>query len=396
MGLWHNALFRNVQRQTYAHMPSVRRGVFLWEHLVQLEVLQPATVQAMAPTFRFKYPSVVQTVLAVQSGGAQWRPDAPCDMGKWAHAWRSRSLLLAANKDRMIFRPTGDRVWKVFSRLRVPSFDRDFIRRALWRKLIVAQRLCAMTRQDNCPFEPLVETHQHFFEGCRFTEILGSSIEHTYGQVELEGGGWVAVKHLPFRQTEQSLTTTQGLLYWAGLAAAWSLRCQRLFMGTLFTVFEFSAALVSKLQVWLHLQNPTLPRAELRPYLDNLEWQRTRRLGAQWRSPKGPRPVLSLTAELRTEWKKQKYAQHIEQTLTALGVLQEKGWDVVFTAGSSKRGRGWEQEGFGGFNGEGDERNFACPLDPQEVQTNGRAEVRAVPFAMRQCTGSRPMAILTN
>ena len=396
MGLWHNAVFRNVQRQTYAHMPSVRRGAFLWEHLVQSEVLQPAAVRMMAPTFRFKYPSVVQAVLAVQSGGAQWRADAPCDMGKWAQAWRSRSLLLAATREGMIFRPTGDWVRKVFSRLRVPSFDRDFIRRALWRKLTVAQRLCAMTRQDNCPFEPLVETHQHFFEGCQFTEFLGSSIEHTYGQVELEGGGRVAVKHLPYRQTELSLTTTQGLVYWAGLAAAWSLRCQRLFMGTLFTAFEFVAALVCKLRVWLHLQNPTLPRAELRPYLDNLlEWPRTRRLGAKWRSPKEPRPILSLTAELRTEWKKRKYAQHIEQTLTTLEVLQEKGWDVVFTDGSSKRVRVWEQAGFGGFYGEGDERSFACPLNPQEIQTNGGAKVRAVLFAMRQCTGSRPMAIVT-
>ena len=166
MGLWHNAVFRNVQRQTYAHMPSVRRGAVVWEHLVQSEVVQPATVQTMTATFRLKYPSVVQAVLAVQSRDAQWRADAPCDMGKGAQAWRSRSLLLAASRDRLLFRPAGDGVWKAFSRLRVPSFDRDFIRRALWRKLTVAQRLCAMTRQDNCPFEPLVETHQHFFEGC--------------------------------------------------------------------------------------------------------------------------------------------------------------------------------------------------------------------------------------
>ena len=71
MGLWHNALFRNVQRQTYAHMPCVRRGAVAWEHLVQSEVLQPATVQTMAPTFRFKYPSVVQAIQDVQSGDAQ-------------------------------------------------------------------------------------------------------------------------------------------------------------------------------------------------------------------------------------------------------------------------------------------------------------------------------------
>ena len=207
----------------------------------------------------------------------------------------------------------------------------------------------------------------------------------------------MAVKHLPYRQTELSLTTTQGLMYWAGLAAAWSLRCQRLFMGTLLTVFEFVAALVCKLRVWLHQQNPSLLRAELRPYLDNLlEWQRTHRMGANWRSPKGPRPILSLTAELRTEWKKQKYSQHIAQTLNALGLLQEQGWDVVFTDVSSKRVRGWEQVGFGGFYGEGDERNFSCRLDPHEVQTNGRAEVRAVLFAMRQCTGAHPMAVVTD
>ena len=121
-----------------------------------------------------------------------------------------------------------------------------------------------------------------------------------------------------------------------------------------------------------------------------------RRLGAKWRSPKGPRPVLSLTAEVRTEWKKQKYAQHIEQSLTALGVLQEEGWDVVFTDGSSKRVRGWEQAGVGSFYGEGDERNFACPLDPQELQINGRAEVRAVLFAMPQCSGANPMAVMTD
>ena len=294
-------------------------------------------------------------------------------MGNLAQVLRTRSLLLAATRDRMVFRPTGDRVLKVFSRLGVPMFDRDFIRRALWRKLTVAQRLCAMTRQDNCPFEPLVETHQHFFEGCQFTEFLGSSIEHTYGRVELEDGGWVAVKHLPYRQTELSLTTTEGLMYWAGLAAAWSLRCQRLFMGTLLTVFDFVAALGGKLRVWLHQQNPFLLRAELRPYLDNLlEWQRTRRLGANWRSPKGPRPIVSLTAELRTEWKKQTYSQHIEQTLNALGLLQEQGWDVVFADGSSKRARGLEQVGVGGFTARGMREIFQAPWTPMRYRPMAR------------------------
>ena len=79
-----------------------------------------------------------------------------------------------AARGRALFRPTSDRVWKIFARLRIAAFDKDFIRRALWRKLTVAQRLSAMTRQDHCPFEPPVETHQHFFEGCKFTEFLGS------------------------------------------------------------------------------------------------------------------------------------------------------------------------------------------------------------------------------
>ena len=176
-----------------------------------------------------------------------------------------------------------------------------------------------------------------------------------------------------------------------------TLRCQRLFVGSLFAIFEFLAALVCKLRVWLHLQKATVPRSELRPRLDNLlEWQRTRQVVTKWKTPKGPRPVLSLTAEMRTDCKKQKYASHIEQTITALGGLQELGWDVVFTAGSSKRVRGWEQAGFGGFYGEGDARNFAHPVDPLELQTNGRAKVRAILFSMRQCTGLTPMAVPTD
>ena len=209
MGLWHNALFRNQQRHTYAHMPSVRQGAVMWDRLVRSGALPAATVEAVAPSFRSKYPSVVQVVLAVQSGDAHWRAEAPCDMGKWAQAWKSRSILLTASRDRALFRPTSNRIWKIFARLRVPAFDKDFIRRALWRKLTVAQLLCAMTRQDHYPFEPVVETHRHFFEGCKFTEFLGSSIEHTYGQVELEGRGWVAVKRLPFHHPMLGLTTNR-------------------------------------------------------------------------------------------------------------------------------------------------------------------------------------------
>ena len=140
-------------------------------------------------------------------------------------------------------------------------------------------------------------------------------------------------------------------------------------MGTLITVFEFVAALVCKLRVWHQQQNPSLPRAELRPYLDNLlECERTRRLGANWRSPKGPRPILSLSAELRTEWKKQKYSQHIEQTLNALGLLQEQGWDVVFTDGSSKRVRGWDRRGLGGLTGRGMREIFHAPWTPMRYR----------------------------
>ena len=69
---------------------------------------------------------------------------------------------------------------------------------------------------------------------------------------------------------------------------------------------------------------------------------------------------------------------------------------MVFTDGSSKRVWGWEQAGFGAFYGEGDERNFSYPLEPHELQTNGRAEVRAVLLAMRHCTGTRPMAVVTD
>ena len=58
-------------------------------------------------------------------------------------------------------------------------------------------------------------------------------------------------------------------------------------------------------------------------------------------------------------------------------------------------GGGSRQE-FGDFMGKGTRGTLHPPLDPLELQRNGRAEVRAILFAMRQCTGLTPMAVVTD
>lgn len=59
--------------------------------------------------------------------------------------------------------------------------------------------------------------------------------------------------------------------------------------------------------------------------------------------------------------------------------------DVFVDGACSNNGRGsGSRAGYGGYYGDGDCRNFSCPLSPDEAHTNNRAELHAVIHALRQ------------
>ena len=74
--------------------------------------------------------------------------------------------MLLASSRRVINIPAGMRgpELRAFSHLQVPGFDCDFVRKASWLKLPVAQRLVAVSKSSVCAFDGQTESHAHFFE----------------------------------------------------------------------------------------------------------------------------------------------------------------------------------------------------------------------------------------
>ena len=165
-----------------------------------------------------------------------------------------------------------------------------------------------------------------------------SAVEHTYGKVSDARGSLVHVVNLCQASPLLLLTTTQGFLSLSGLSTFWSLHRWYIFQQQQVTEFDFVAAWVGKLDLWLSHPSPTVPRFDIRPLYSNMKkWLEHRVLGNWWHNPKGPTPVLSLPRQSRQELKQAKYVAHVETTLARLKRLQEDGVAIAFTDGSSKR-----------------------------------------------------------
>ena len=67
-----------------------------------------------------------------------------------------------------------------------------------------------------------------------------------------------------------------------------------------------------------------------------------------------------------------------------LASLEEDGWMVAYTDGSSKMVRGWRQGGYGVWLAEASARNHAAPIPESERQSVSRGELRGVLHAILQ------------
>ena len=136
---------------------------------------------------------------------------------------------------------------KAFSRLSVPGFDYDFIRKALWLKLPVAERLVAVIKSSACAFDGQPESHTHFLEQCQFARFVHSAIAHTYGKTVNAGGHHVDLARGFLREQEIALSTVRGVLSWSRLASGWAVRCQWVISKAMVTLHTFVAHWAAKL-----------------------------------------------------------------------------------------------------------------------------------------------------
>ena len=267
-------------------------------------------------------------MVSAQSGLSWWRAQAPSDLRGWMAVWFGQRMLPASSRQ-VVFRAAGMRGpgRKAFSHLRVPAFDCDFIRKALWLKLPVAERLVAVSKSSACAFDGQVESQTHFLEQCQFTLFVHTAVAHTYGQAVNADGHHVNPARGFLQKQEIALKIVQGVMLWYGLASTWSVRCKRVISKTVVTLHTLVAHWVAKLGYWVSCSGLSVRRAEISPLLNTLRhWQEAGVLGPHWSCPSGPRKLLSRTESQRVDAKRARQSHTITRVPQELDDLQTEGW----------------------------------------------------------------------
>ena len=148
MPVWHNVLVVGKSGQTYFSPKLVCAGKLRFYHLFGDAGLHSGLWKHVAPRWKGNYdcvgPSITAPPKPVPRGEERWDLEET-----WSQGWQKQTMLqriLAkcphkARQDRS--------VWEQGRRLKLPSADRDFIQRVLWRKLQLGGGCVAYIRRKS-------------------------------------------------------------------------------------------------------------------------------------------------------------------------------------------------------------------------------------------------------
>ena len=132
LGVWHSSLFTDSSGRSAASLKLVRCGFSEWREVFSDSFLRLDVSRHLKPHWRKVLTSAGSAVHSVQSGLAEWRQQAPCDMGSWPTKWKSQNVLVAISRGATSpVAGMGSQTWGLFRKWRIPGWDYYFIRRAL-------------------------------------------------------------------------------------------------------------------------------------------------------------------------------------------------------------------------------------------------------------------------
>ena len=108
-------------------------------------------------------------------------------LGPWAYTWRSKKIPVFMQHQRRHAAQQPLEVWRAFERLYLRKWDKDFIRRCLWKKLLPGMRMERLGGKL-CPLDSKVENHEHVFRHCFFSALMADTVQLAFGVVVAEGG----------------------------------------------------------------------------------------------------------------------------------------------------------------------------------------------------------------
>ena len=137
------------------------------------------------------------------------------------------------------------RVWEQLEKLKMPGRQKDFVRKALWKKLMVGARTQKAYHQPNCVMCSVCETVNHVLSRCKFWLVACDIVTKALGPVWGPTGAMCPMKRLLIDEPVLSLQTTQGQALRAAARAGWVLRCEAKFRGVSSPVSGF-------ITTWMH------------------------------------------------------------------------------------------------------------------------------------------------
>ena len=215
--LRHSILFRDQHALTYFAPRLIR----LWVLTVGQLLEDDSLLTLIAPTW----------VPVTDSGCPPPPPPPPpsCatpvpDQATWFD-WARSHMAGLLSLQHTLQRRQSEEVWTAFHKLCLPAKQKDFIHRALWKRLPVRHR------QDKwkplevwCPLEGELETIKHALLSCHYLPRAFDIIDTAFRS---HNTPVLSVKHMLQHDPVASLMTPAGLLGWSAVYTNWQARCAK-------------------------------------------------------------------------------------------------------------------------------------------------------------------------
>ena len=156
-------------------------------------------------------------------------------------------------------RQSGE-VWAQFGRLFMPGAQRDFMCKALWKKLAVGACKKEVYHQPKCILCSVLETIRHALSKCNFmaTDVVTKAFRPVWGPT----GVLCPLDKLLVDEPLLSLQRTQGLAMWAAARASWGLRCDAKFRSPKPVLQDFVVLWRTVVESWVLAPQTSFIRQE--------------------------------------------------------------------------------------------------------------------------------------
>ena len=173
MPIWHNTIFRNQHRQSYFCPKLIRDGVHTWGAFLEDDSSQ----DHIAPTWKL--------ICNVTKPGPQEGDACFLNPEFWA-SWNKATVGACLSYPTNLKNRQSQEVWAKFCSSDMPSHVRDFVRKALWKKLPMGKRLSSwIPNALHCPLDGAEETIEHSLTTCRFLPFAFDTISKCFLPVSI-------------------------------------------------------------------------------------------------------------------------------------------------------------------------------------------------------------------